>query len=148
MRSKIAVIGEQAVVGALRAGDRFAVVPVAPEAWSDLAGADVVVVTDGTDVPEAARAALRRASQAMLVVATGDLERDGVRALEAGLAPRPRVLGVRRDDLVAAVEAIVFGRLTQLEAAVLCRGELGIEDRVATVPVTLGAAGIEQIGPY
>ena len=148
MRSKIAVIGEQAdeVVTSLREGDRFDVHAVAPDAWHDLAGADVVVVVDGADVPAAAAASLRRASCAVLLVATADPERDAERALEAGLAPRPRVVGVTPGDVMAATEAIVFGRVTTLQAAVLCRGELGVQDRVATVPVTLGAAGIERIG--
>ena len=147
MRSKISVIGDdQQVVERLREGDRKDVAAVASDAWADLAGSEVVVVLDGADVPAAAVAALRRASCAVLVVATADLERDVLRALEAGLAPRPRVLGVGVDDLVAAVEAIVFGRRTTVDAAVLCRGELGVEDRVATVPVVLGAAGIQRIG--
>ena len=119
---------------------------VASDAWADLAGSEVVVVLDGADVPAAAVAALRRASCAVLVVATADVERDVLRALEAGLAPRPRVLGVAVDDVVVAVEAIVFGRRTTVDAAVLCRGELGVEDRVATVPVVLGPAGIQRIG--
>ena len=149
MRSKITVIGDDpdSTVDTLSAGDRAHVAHVRPEDWADLAGSDAVVVLDGADVPVAARAALRRASLAVLVVATSEPERDVVRALEAGLAPRPRVFGVRPEDVTAAVEAIVFGRRTTLEAAVLCRGELGIEDRVAMVPVTLGAPGIERIGP-
>lgn len=148
MRSKITVIGDHVkqVLAQLREGDRFDVIHVAPDAWADLAGSDVVVVLDGADVPTAARAALRRASLAILLVATGDAEADVLRALDAGLAPRPRVLGLAPDDVVAAAEAIVFGRATALHGAVLCRGELGIEDRVSTVPVTLGAAGIERIG--
>ena len=147
MRYKITVIGDdpEDTVERLSAGDRAHVSHVRPDQWADLAGSDAVVVLDGADVPVAARAALRRASLAVLVVATADPERDVDRALEAGLAPRPRVIGVRPPDVVAAVEAIVFGRRTTLDAAVLCRGELGI-DGVAMVPVTLGAPGIERIG--
>ena len=148
MRSKISVIGDPTdeTVRRLSEGDRLAVSAVAPDAWADLAGSEVVVVIDGADVAPAAVAALRRASCAVLVVATDDPERDVNRALEAGLAPRPRVVGVPPGEVVAAVEAIVFGRQTTLQGAVLCRGELGIQDRVATVPVTLGAPGIVKIG--
>jgi hypothetical protein len=148
MRSKITVVGEQPhpVVDELSAGDRLNVAAVAADAWHDLAGSDVVVVLDGADVPEAARAALRRASCAMLLVATADPERDVTRALEAGLAPRPRVVGIAREHVLAATEAFAFGRRATLPVAVMCQGELGIENRVATVTATLGVTGIERIG--
>jgi hypothetical protein len=106
----------------------------------------VVVVTAGVDVADAARATARRASGSVLVLATGDGERDCATALEASLLPRTRVLAVEPADVVAAVGAVVFGRDTQLEAWAYCRGELGIDDRVAQVPVVLGAGGLRRIG--
>jgi hypothetical protein len=106
----------------------------------------VVVVTAGVDVADAARATARRASGSVLVLATGDGERDCATALEASLLPRTRVLAVEPADVVAAVGAVVYGRDTQLEAWAYCRGELGIDDRVAQVPVVLGAGGLRRIG--
>jgi hypothetical protein len=120
--------------------------PAVRSAGELLAGSDVVVVTAGVDVADAARATARRASGSVLVLATGDGERDCATALEASLLPRTRVLAVEPADVVAAVGAVVFGRDTQLEAWAYCRGELGIDDRVAQVPVVLGAGGLRRIG--
>jgi hypothetical protein len=145
MRSKITVIGDTGGER-LGAGDRADVVTVTDESWADLAGSEVVVVGDGVDVATAAAAVARRAPAAVVLVVTADGERDCAAALETSLLPRPRVLAVAPGDLPAAVEAVLYGREAALEAAVLCRGELGIEDRVATVPVQVGAGGVRRIG--
>ncbi len=117
-----------------------------PEAFADIAGSEVVVLVEGVDVAAAARAVARRAPGAVLLVATSDAERDTATALEAGLMPRPRAFGVVAQDVATAVEAVIFGRDTPLQAAALCRGELGIEDRVATVPVRVGTGGLRAVG--
>jgi hypothetical protein len=144
MRSKITVIGDTGGES-LATGNRVDVVTVTDE-WADLAGSDVVVLGDGVDVATAAGAVARRAPAAVVVLATGDGERDCAAALDASLLPRPRVLAVAPDDVGAVVEAVLYGSEAALEAAVLCRGELGIEDRVATVPVRVGAGGVRRIG--
>lgn len=146
MRSKITVVGDAAsdVVVALRAGDHADVTAVT-DTWADVAGSEVVVVTGG-DLTAAGRQVARRAPGAVVLVATADAERDCARVLASSLLPRPRVFGVVREDVRTAVEAVVFGRDVALQAAALCRGELGIEDRVATVPVRVGAGGLRSIG--
>jgi hypothetical protein len=149
MRSKITVVGDsgggEGLASTLSAGDRADVVTVSG-AWADLAGSEVVVLGGGADVPAAAGEVARRAPAAVVVLATADGERDCAAALEASLLPRPRVFAVAPGDVQAAVEAVVHGREAALEAAVLCRGELGIDDRVATVPVRVGPGGVRSIG--
>jgi hypothetical protein len=144
MRSKITVIGDTAGER-LGADGRVDVVTVTDE-WADLAGSDVVVLGEGVDVATAASAVARRAPAAVMLVATADRERDCATALEVSLLPRPRVFAVAPDDVPAAAEAVLYGREAALDAAVLCRGELGIEDRVATVRVRVGAGGVLAIG--
>jgi hypothetical protein len=147
MTSKITVIGEGDVVTSLTGEDgRVPVTHLREAAGELLAGSDVVVVAAGVDVAGAARAAARRASGSVLLVATGAGERDCTTALSASLLPRSRVLAVEPADVVAAVAAVVDGRDTPLEAWAYCRGELGIDDRVAQVPVVLGAGGLRRIG--
>jgi malate/lactate dehydrogenase len=146
MRSKISVVGEQGndLAGALGSGDRHDVVAL-NGASPDLAGSDVVVLAGG-DVAGAASAVARRAPAAVLIVATADHEADCAVAVEASLLPRPRVIGVPADAVTAAVEAVLFGRGIELRAAVLCRGEEGVDERVATVTVWLSAGGVRRIG--
>jgi hypothetical protein len=146
MRSKITVVGESgsALAHALKADGRCSVVSLA-EGAPDLAGSDVVVIAGG-DVAAAAEAAARRAPSAVLLVATPDREADCATAVETSLLPRSRVVGVARDDVVGAAEAVLYGRELELRAAVLCRGEEGVDDRVATVPVRLGTGGVRRIG--
>jgi len=116
------------------------------DAFDDIAGSEVVVLVEGVDVPAAARAAARRAAASVMLVATADIERDTAAALEASLLPRPRAFGVVAGDVATAVEAILFGRDAPLQVAALCRGELGIDDRVATVPAQVGTGGLRAIG--
>jgi malate/lactate dehydrogenase len=146
MRSKITVVGESgsALAHALSDEGRCTVVSLA-EGSPDLAGADVVVIAGG-DVAAAAEAAARRASGSVLLVATPHAEADTAIAVERSLLPRSRVVGVARDDVPTAAEAVLYGKEAELRAAVLCRGEEGIDDRVATVPVRLGARGVRRIG--
>jgi hypothetical protein len=144
MRSKITVIGDTRGEPPVT-DDRADLVTVTDE-WADLAGSDVVVLGTGVDVVRAASAVARRAPAAVMLLATADGERDCAAALATSLLPRPRVLAIAPQDVPAAVEAVLYGREAALEAAVLCRGELGIEDRVATVPVRVGAGGVRRIG--
>jgi len=147
MRSKITVIGEGDVLTSLTGEDARAQVTALAEPSAELmAGSDVVVVATGVDVADAARATARRASGSVLVVATADGERDCATALSVSLLPRSRVLAVDPADVAAAVGAVVYGRDTPLKAWAFCRGELGIDDRVAQVPVVLGAGGLRRIG--
>jgi hypothetical protein len=144
MRSKITVLGDE------REGELF---PLLAEGdWVDLggedglSGSDVVVFGDG-DVTAGARRAAEHASGAVLLVVTRDVIGGVSDALVASLLPRGRVIGVRPDQVRTAAEAVVLGRETALEAAVLCRGELGIDDEVRVVPVVVGSGGVRRIGP-
>ena len=113
---------------------------------ADVPGAEVVVVLDAADVATTASEIARRAPAAVVLVATPDAERDCATVLDVSLLPRHQVVGIPTGDVAAAVEAVVFGRELALHGAALCRGELGIEDRVATVPLRLGAGGVRRIG--
>ena len=147
MQSKITVIGEGQVASRLNGeADRVRVSTLADAAPEALAGSDVVVLAEGADVADAARATARRASGAVLLVATDHGQRDCATALQASLLPRSRVMAVAPDDAQAAVAALLYGRETALEGWAYCRGELGIEDRVAQVPFVLGAGGLRRIG--
>ena len=147
MKSKISVIGEGDLVGALNGeADRVNLTVVRDLSPELLAGSDVVVVTGGVDVADAARATARRASGCVLVVATEHGQRDCATALQASLLPRSRVVAVEPSDAPAAARAVLYGRDTPLDCWVLCRGELGIDDRVAQVPAVLGAGGLRRIG--
>ena len=111
-----------------------------------LAGSHVVVLGGAVDVAAAARATAQRASGAVLLVATEDGQHDLATALEASLLPRSRVVAVEPGDAATAVAALLYGRDTALTGWAFCRGELGIEGRVAQVPLTLGAGGLRGIG--
>lgn len=147
MRSKISIIGEGAgeLATELAAGDRAQVTAVGGGRLDDMAGSDVVVLVPGADPEAAGRAVARRAAGAVVLVATDDAEADTQTVLDASLLPRPRVVGVGRGDVAVAAEAIIFGREVALKGAACCRGEMGL-DRVATVPVRVGAGGIRAIG--
>ncbi len=147
MTSKIAVIGERDTVTSLNGETPTANVVHLPSPAPELmAGADVVVIAGGVDVADAARATALRASGSVLLVATDDGERDCATALEASLLPRSRVVGIAPADAPVAVAAVLAGRDTPLQGFAYCRGELGIDDRVAAVPIVLGAGGLRRIG--
>jgi hypothetical protein len=146
MRGKITVIGHTSAAEALAADGRSDVIRLdAPDA-ERMAGADLVLVAQGVDMERAARDTALRAPSAVLLLETGpDLDDCDV-ALGASLLPRPRVFGVDADDAVAAAEAVLYGRETELSVYARCRGELGIEDRVERVPALVGAGGLRRIG--
>jgi len=135
------------VLTSLTGGDtRLQVTHLTEPAGELLAGSDVVVLAQGADVAEAAAATARRASASVLVVATDDGQRDCDTALRASLLPRSRVVAVAPADAAAATAAVAYGHDTPVEGWAYCRGELGIEDRVAQVPLVLGAGGLRRIG--
>lgn len=139
MRSKISVIGE--LTHDLRAVDvRADVTHVEGDAYADCAGSEVVVLTDGADVPAAAAAVARRAGAAVLVVATPDFEADTAVALSASLLPRPRVFGVTPDAAAEAVEAVLFGRGVPLTVAAC------VDDTVELTGARVGAGGLQALG--
>lgn len=148
MRSKISVIGRhgESLVEALRAAQRADVTWVRGDAYADVAGSEVVVLAEGADVGAAARAAAVRAAASVIVVATARFTSDTADALEASLFPRPRLFGVAAEDAAPAVDAVLFGRDETFTVAALCRGELGVEDRVETVPARVGRGGLRAIG--
>ena len=145
MRSKITVVGEHGgeLAAALGSGDRVDVVAL-DEPTADLAGSHVVVVTGG-DVKAAAVAAARRAPAAVLLVSTEDREADCAVAVGASLFPRARVIGIAREDVPDAVEAVLFGREVDVRAAVPRRNEGVVEHRATIVPVRLGTGGVRRI---
>ncbi|HWT92431.1 MAG TPA: hypothetical protein VN238_05510 [Solirubrobacteraceae bacterium] len=148
MRSKISVIGEngESVVTSLKAAGRADVTWVRGDAYADCAGSEVVVLAEGADVRAAAKAAAVRAAASVIVVATERFASDTSGALKASLFPRPRLFGVAPADAVAAVDAVLFARDETFTVAALCRGELGVEDRVETVPARVGRGGLRAIG--
>jgi malate/lactate dehydrogenase len=146
MRGKITVIGNSQAADALAADPRFEVTRLSEPDAEQLAGSDLVLVAQGVDMAEAARATARRAPAAVLLLETGPDLDDCEVALGASLLPRPRVFGVDASDAVAAGEAVLFDRETTLQVFARCRGELGIEDRVAQVPATVARGGLRKIG--
>ena len=143
MRSKITVLGEaERFTSQLLEGDW---VDVTSE--RDLAGSHVVVITDGIDVADAARRVAARAPGAIVLIATADPKAGVCQALAASLMPRARVLGVHPENVRAAARAILLEREATIEAAVLCRGEAGIENEVSVVPLVVGREGVRKIGP-
>lgn len=152
MRSKITVIGtgetSEALVATLAAADHSDVVRVMGEdEWETLAGSRVVVLVDG-DAELVGREVARRASGAVIVLATAEPLADTRAALASSLLPRARVFGVEQSPpaVMRAVEAVIFDRGVELRAAAHCRGECGHEDKVARVPVTVGRGGLRGIG--
>ena len=131
MRSKITVIGAPGVTDILSVGDIADVV-----GEEGLPGSDVVVIGPGADVAAAARRAASRASGAAVIVLGGDVRA----ALAASFLPRGRVFGVTDDVLRDAVEAVVLDRRVTIEVEMV-----GLDDRVATVPASLGAGGIREL---
>ena len=152
MRSKITVIGtgeiSEALVATLAAADHSDVVRIMGEDdWATLAGSRVVVVVDG-DAEVVGREVARRASGAVIVLATAEPLADTRAALASSLLPRARVFGVEQSPpaVMRAVEAVIFDRGVSLRAAAHCRGECGHDDKVARVPVTVGRGGLRGIG--
>ena len=146
MRSKITVIGPTDAASALAADGHTDVTHLDDPRPERLAGSDLVLVAQGVDMERAARATARRAPGAVLLLETGPGLDDCDVALAASLLPRPRVIGVDAGDAVAAAEAILYGRDTELTVFARCRGEMGIDDRVAQVPAVVGAGGLRRIG--
>src|SRR4051812_38367707 len=101
MRGKISVIDatRSGIVESLRVSDAADVVQVQFGEWPDLAGSDVVVLVDDTDIAAAARGVARRAPGAVLLVVTADPEGDCAAAIHASLLPRGRVMGLAADDV-------------------------------------------------
>ena len=146
MRGKITVIGHTQAADVLAADRRHDVTHLdAPDA-ARMAGADLVLVAQGVDMRRAAQDTALRAPGAVLLLETGPGLDDCEVALAASLLPRPRVIGVDAGDAVAAAEAVLYGRETQLDVFAKCRGELGIEDRVEQVPAVVGTGGLRRIG--
>ena len=152
MRSKITVIGtgeiSEALVATLAAADHSDVVRITDgEGWAALAGSRVVVLVAG-DAAEVGGEVAVRASGAVIVVATAEPLADTRAALASSLLPRARIFGVEPSPPVVqgAVEAVIFDRGVSLRAAAHCRGECGHEDKVASVPVSVGRGGLREIG--
>ena len=147
MRGKITLIGDagEALEGMVGDG-RVDVVRLADSDGSLLAGSEVVVAGTDVDVARAASDVARRAPGAVLLLRSESPESAVQVALETSLLPRPRVFGVAAEDAAAATEAVLWGRETELRCWALCRGELGIDDRVERVPVVVGAGGLRRIG--
>jgi hypothetical protein len=129
-----------AVAGASYSNDDVVVVDfeAAPE---EVSGADVVVVTaeDGDKWGHLVR---DRAPNAVVVV-VGDSPHE---MCEATLFPRARIIGVETEGQVGpVVDAIVYDRGEQFETIVRCQGERGLEDEFASVPVRIGAQGVQEI---
>lgn len=147
MRGKITVIGETAAaLEEIVSDGRVDVVRLDDSDASLLAGSEVVVVGAGVDVARAASDVARRAPGAVLLLSSESPEQAVQAALATSLLPRPRIFGVAAEDAAAATEAVLWGRDTELRCWALCRGELGIDDRVERVPVLVGAGGLRRIG--
>jgi hypothetical protein len=139
-RRKITVMGDVALDGVVHAD---------VVSHARLPGSDVVVLGRGLDHHAAGRDVARHAPAAV-VVAVGEedeLPREVTALIGALLLPRARVLGVTAADLPRALDAVLFGTEASLRAAVLCRGECGVHEEVAVVPVRVGAGGVRSIGP-
>jgi hypothetical protein len=131
MTRKIAVVGDPGVVTACR---QHAVVARWPS--PDAAGADVVVVADGSRLEEVADF-VARSSPAAVVVATDPAW--CVELLKRTRFPRGRV--VAADDLPAVVDAVLGATGAELDVTVRHDGEHGQEGfHRARVPV--GAGGV------
>ncbi|MDX6649011.1 MAG: malate dehydrogenase [Solirubrobacteraceae bacterium] len=77
---------------------------------------------------------------------TDKLAAERVAAVVAGLSSGPPA-GVRTVAAATAevVAALACDRRAVLACALLCQGELGVQDAVAGVPVVLGARGVERV---
>jgi hypothetical protein len=143
MRSKITVLGEKELfTRMLSEGDWVRVC-----GGEHVAGSHLVVVGEGIDAREAGALVARRASGAVVIVATADPKAGVAAVLEGSLLPRGRVVGLHGDLVRAAAEAVLLGRDTTMEGAVHLRGELGIEDEISVVPLVVGRGGVRRIGP-
>jgi hypothetical protein len=134
MRRKITVIGDAAI---LDGNARHAAVMSWPS--PDSGGADVVVVTDGKSLVEAADFIARRAPGAV-VVATDPAW--CAELLRRTFLPRGRVFAA--DDVPAAVEAVLDGSGAQLDITVRHDGEHG-RDGFYRVRARIGAGGVLAI---
>jgi hypothetical protein len=129
-----------AVAGAQYSNDDVVVVDFA-SAPDEISGADVVVcrAEHGDKWGELVR---DRAPNAVVVV-VGDSPHE---MCEATLFPRARIIGVKEDaEVRAVVDAVVYDRGEQFETIVRCQGERGLEDEFASVPVRIGAQGVQEI---
>ena len=143
MRSKITVLGECDVLTQLLSEGEWVHVCTGEH----IAGSHVVVVCEGVDARAAGDLVARRASGAVVIVATSDPKAGVADVLAASLLPRGRVVGLHADHVRPAAEAVVLGRDHTVEGAVLLRGELGIDDEVSVVPLVVGRGGVRRIGP-
>jgi hypothetical protein len=134
MRRKITVIGDAAI---LDGRARHAAVMSWPS--PDSGGADVVVVTDGKSLAEAADFIARRAPGAV-VVATDPAW--CAELLQRTYLPRGRVFAA--DDVPAAVEAVLDGSGAELDVTVRHDGEHG-RDGFHRVRARIGAGGVLAI---
>jgi malate dehydrogenase len=77
---------------------------------------------------------------------TDKLPAERLAGLVAALSSAPPA-GVRTVAAATAevVEALACDRHAVLACALLCQGELGVQDAVAGVPVVLGAGGVERV---
>ena len=143
MRGKITVTGADAVARALVERGACDVLDItSTEPGPDMRGSGAVVAASSADLV----ACHRFAPAAVLVIAGDGLDRAVAETLEATLLPRTRVFGVATEDAARVAEAVVLERELSVRCAALCRGELGIEDRVAQVDAVVGAGGLRRIG--
>lgn len=134
MRRKITVIGDAAI---LDGSARHAAVMSWPS--PDSGGADVVVVTDGKSLGEAADFIARRAPSAVVVATDAAWCAE---LLQRTYLPRGRVFAA--DDVPAAVEAVLDGSGAELDVTVRHDGEHG-RDGFHRVRARIGAGGVLAI---
>ena len=143
MRGKITVTNAQAVARTLVERGACDVLDVTQSTpGPDMRGSLAIVAGEGADL-----AACHRFAPAAVLVIVGDgLDRTVAETLRQTLLPRTRVIGVAERDAARVAEAIALERDLAVRCSALCRGELGIDDRVAEVDAVVGAGGLRRIG--
>lgn len=131
MRRRVTVIGAHETAQSLSERDYADVV----EGTAELAGADVVVVTDGQ-----ASAHIARSAPAAVVVVAGGPE-VCAQILRDTLFPRARVIGAAGDGVGPLVDAVVLDRGAALECLARTRED---GDFVPTI-ARIGARGIHEL---
>lgn len=131
MRRRVTVIGAHETARSLSERDYADVV----EGNAELAGADVVVVTDG-----GASADIARSAPAAVVVVAGGPE-VCAQILRDTLFPRGRVIGAAGDGVGPLVDAVVLDRGAALECLARTRED---GDFVPTI-ARIGARGIHEL---
>ena len=132
MRCKVTVVGEAPSLRRELAAGAYA--EVASE--EGLPGSHVVVLAGGVDVAAQARRVASRAPGAVIVVVDGDVRT----VLEASLFPRARVVGVDADAALAAIEAVLYDRRTEVTVHLV-----GLDDDVVTSAAVLGRQGVREL---